>query len=114
MRQGLSITGLSTPSFKIATENYSKLYALFSRYIEQDKLQQGMIISDYQGHASVDISNRYFTPRIEGVQETEISFSAEIDPTGILKKLAGTDLYHGEDNNVHYFERIIGQNGGSR
>ena len=73
-----------------------------------------LIISDYQGHASVNISNRYFTPRIEGVQETKISFSVKIDPTGILKKLAGTDLYHREDNNVHYFERIIRQNGGSR
>jgi hypothetical protein len=114
IRQGLSITGLSTPSFKTATENYSKLYALFSRHIEQNTLQQSMVISDFQGHTSVDVSNRYFTPRREGIQENEISFSVEIDPSEVLTKITGTGFYHGEDNFVGYFERITGQDGDSR
>jgi hypothetical protein len=114
IRQGLSITGLSTPSFKVATENIAKLYALFSRNIPQNKLQPSSIVTNFEEHASMDIFNRYFTPRKEGAQDTEMRFNNDVDPKGILAKLSGTSFYHGEDNVVRYFERMIEHNGDNR
>jgi hypothetical protein len=110
----LSITGLSTATFKAASDNISKLYALFSRSVAQSKLQSCTTVSSFQNHASMELYNRYFTPRKNGLHGVEKSFSPDIDPTGVLTKLIGTSFYHGEENEVAYFEKTIGDSGDNR
>jgi hypothetical protein len=110
----LLITGLSTATFKAAIDNVSKLYALFSRSVAQGKLQSCTAVSSFQNHASMGIYNRYFTPRKNDLHGVEKTFSPDIDPTGVLAKLIDASFYHGEDNDVAYFEKTIGDTGDNR
>ena len=61
--------------------------------------------SSFQGHPSVDVSNRYFTPSQHAIQEPRISFSPAIDPDNILAQAMGEEEFvHTEDNIVEYYE----------
>jgi hypothetical protein len=63
-------------------------------------------------YVSIDMSNRYFTPRRqETLGTTEIPFSTDVDPHGFLAKAAGTSLVHTDENAVHYYERVLKDNG---
>ena len=62
------------------------------------------IPSTFQRHPSIDIGNRYFTPRQHAFQDHHISFSAAIDPDNILSEAMGEEFVHTEDNEVEYYE----------
>jgi hypothetical protein len=110
----VSIIGFGTPSFESATNNLMQVYAMFSRNIAQDKLQPCTTIPQYRNQASIESSNRYFTPRKDATQMQEVSFCRDVDPLGTLAKLCGQDFFHGEDNVVCYYERLLGKNGEAR
>ena len=60
------------------------------------------------GVATIDISNRYFTPVVEAGGMTDVNFLPGVDPKGILHKMAQGDgssrpYYHTEDNQVFYY-----------
>lgn len=106
LRQGLSITGLSTESFQETIANIGKIYAMFSRHVEQDKFQSTTPVSNFDKHTSLDISNRYFCSGRKDEDKNEIKFAPEIDPEKTLTKMSTNTMYHSEDNVVQYFERI--------
>ena len=60
--------------------------------------------SAFQGHPSIDVGNRYFTPRKHALQDRHISFSPAIDPDNILSEMMGQEFVHTEDNEVEYYE----------
>ena len=60
--------------------------------------------SAFQGHPSIDVGNRYFTPRQHALQDRHTSFSAVIDPDNILSEALGDEFVHTEDNEVEYYE----------
>ena len=62
------------------------------------------VSSAFQGHQSIDVGNRYFTPRRHALQDRQISFSMSIDPDNILSKAMGEEFVHTEDNEVEYYE----------
>jgi len=60
--------------------------------------------SVFQEHPSIDVGNRYFTPRQNALQDCQVAFSASIDPDHILTDAMGDQFIHVEDNQVEYYE----------
>ena len=61
--------------------------------------------SNFQGHTSIDIANRYFTPRNQALQhDPQVPFSMVVDPDHILSMAMGDEFIHTEDNEVEYYE----------
>lgn len=105
MRQGVTLAGLDTQVFDKALDNMGRLYAEFSRYVGESELAPIGFITAGGGGSSVDISNRYFTSRGEDPHSPGIPFDPSVDPTGALASCTGHDLFHGEDNEVQYYQR---------
>jgi hypothetical protein len=105
MRQSVSITGVDEPLFIKAIDNLLAMQNTFARNIDENCIDSWQP-SSYAGYQSIDIGNRYFTSRRDDPQGTPISFTHGVDPQGKLSALAGSELFHGEDNDVCYFERV--------
>ena len=69
-----------------------------------DRSMEGWVPSTFQGHPSVDVGNRYFTPLQHALQDRQISFNPAIDPDNILSEALGEEFVHTEDNEVEYYE----------
>jgi len=69
-----------------------------------DGNMEAWVPSAFQGHSSIDVGNRYFTPCQHALQDRQISFSPVIDPDNILSEAMGDEFVHTEDNEVEYYE----------
>ncbi|KAF8327492.1 hypothetical protein F5887DRAFT_1077138 [Amanita rubescens] len=108
LRQGVSLTGLGTPTFDAALSGILDVYSLFSRHVPRDKLKPCSCIDAYGEFTSIESSNRYFTSIKDcGLTEKHITFSSEIDPYGILTSFENSSYIHSDNNIVEYFERTI-------
>ena len=65
---------------------------------------EAWVPSIFQGHLSIDIGNRYFTPSQHALQDRCVSFSPAIDPDNLLTEAMGEEFVHTEDNEVEYYE----------
>ncbi len=54
----------------------------------------------------VDISNRYFWPKVKMSDDDGIQIAQEIDPNRILCRMGNNMLIHMEDNVVQYYKRV--------
>ena len=97
------LTGLSSPKFHDAIQSIRSIEDIFRGQVV-DRNMEVWVPSTFQGHPSIDISNRYFTPRQHAFQDRHISFSAVIDPDNILSEAMGEEFVHTEDNEVEYYE----------
>ncbi|KIM38065.1 hypothetical protein M413DRAFT_76431 [Hebeloma cylindrosporum] len=111
LRQSLTVTGLNTATFQTVSENIGAVHHFFKRFIGKDALQDITAIGQFEEYMSIDMGNRYFTPRRDAPLATETPFSADVDPHGYLMNAAGTTLIHMEENEVYYYERILEENG---
>ena len=103
LQQSLMLTGLSLPKFNDAVMSLSAIENIF-RQQAVDGNMEVWAPSAFQGHLSIDIGNRYFTPRQHALHERHISFSTAIDPDNILSEAMGEEFVHTEDNEVEYYE----------
>ena len=97
------LTGLSSPKFNDAIQSIRAIEDIFREQVV-DRNMEVWVPSTFQGHLSIDIGNRYFTPRQHALQDRHISFNAVIDPDGILSEAMGEEFVHTEDNEVEYYE----------
>jgi hypothetical protein len=97
------LTGLSSPKFNDAILSISTIEDMFRRLAVEGNMEM-WAPSAFQGHPSIDIGNRYFTPRQHALQDRQISFSPAIDPDSILYEAMGEEFVHTEDNEVEYYE----------
>ncbi|TDL13760.1 hypothetical protein BD410DRAFT_686009, partial [Rickenella mellea] len=68
--------------------------------------------SQVNNYITIQASNRFFSRRDQTAQATPLTFSAAVDPKGILSAAGGRGLVHLEDNLVQYYvkhEVIIGE-----
>jgi len=111
LRQSLTLTGFNTSTFQSVSENIAAVHELFGRFIGKNSLQPLSCVSGFGEYVSIDMSNRYFTPRRdETLGATEIPFTPDVDPHGFLGKAAGSGLFHSDENVVHYYERVFKDN----
>jgi hypothetical protein len=99
----MMLTGLSSPKFNDAIQSIRAIEDIFRRQIV-DRNMEVWVPSAFQGHPSIDVGNRYFTPRQHALQDRHMSFSSAIDPDNILTEAMGEEFVHTEDNEVEYYE----------
>ncbi|KAK0475004.1 hypothetical protein EDD18DRAFT_1090301 [Armillaria luteobubalina] len=78
------------------------------------EFRQGQLMewapAQVQGLNAIELSNKYFQRRTATSTQGEgIRLSRDVDPNGILRRLAGDRLEHTEDNEVKYFRGIAGE-----
>jgi len=66
LRQSLTLTGLNTATFQSVSENIIAIYHLFQCFLGKDCIQDLTAIGQLEDSLSIDMSNRYFTPRRDG------------------------------------------------
>ena len=103
LQQSMMLTGLSSPKFNDAILSMHAIEDIFKQQAI-DRNMEVWVPSAFQGHPSIDVGNRYFTPRQHALQERHISFSPAIDPDNILSEAMGEEFVHTEDNEVEYYE----------
>jgi hypothetical protein len=99
----MMLTGLSSPKFDDAILSMHAIEDTFRRQAA-DGSMEAWVPSTFQGHPSIEVGNRYFTPRQYALQDRQISFSSAIDPDNILAESMGEEFVHTEDNEVEYYE----------
>jgi len=114
LRQGVSLTGLGTPLFDSSIQAIMDIYALFCRSVPRDKLQPCSFTDHYGQYTGIEMANRFFSPRKDFPTSKSIPFSTDIDPKGILARVAGTSFIHMEQNVVAYYECSVAPNGNTR
>ncbi|KAH6894773.1 hypothetical protein BKA70DRAFT_1375752 [Coprinopsis sp. MPI-PUGE-AT-0042] len=87
-----------TTNMRKAIDNTVYLFTEFSRCVGASDLKPIAFLEQGKDGPCLDLSNRYFTPRSDDPYGSSIPMDTAIDPTG-------TELFHGEDNEVKYFER---------
>ena len=97
------LTGLSSPKFDNAILSIRAIEDIFRRQTVEGNMEV-WVPSSFQGHLSIDVGNRYFTPRQHALQVRQISFGQAIDPDNILSEAMGEEFVHTEDNEVEYYE----------
>ena len=100
----MMLTGLSSPKFNDAVQSMHTIEDIFQRQAVLDGNMEVWVQSAFQGQPSIDVGNRYFTPRQHALQDRQISFSTAIDPDIILSEAMGEEFVHTEDNEVEYYE----------
>src|SRR6266700_5101547 len=112
MRQSVMMTGLSSPKFDEAIASVYEIQYMFKR-TRMDGTMEEWTPSLFQGHLSIDVGNRYFTPRKYVLQDQQIAFSASVDPHNVLSEAMGDHLVHVEENHTEYYEACK-ENGGTK
>lgn len=88
---------------------------VFGRNFSENGLERWSKSVSFEGHPSVDITNRVFTPAhiSPSLLEKRVSPPADIDPSGILATISeeGKLLYL-PDNGVLYFAKRVNQETG--
>jgi hypothetical protein len=97
------LSGLSSPKFNDVVTSINAIQDIFQQQAVNGNME-AWVPSAFQGHLSIDVGNRYFSPRQHALQERHISFSPTIDPDNILAEAMGEDFVHTEDNEVEYYE----------
>jgi hypothetical protein len=97
------LTGLSSPKFNNAILSIRAIEDIFRQQVVEGNMEV-WVPSTFQGHPSIDVGNRYFTPCQHALQDRQISFNQAIDPDNILAEAMGEQFVHTEDNEVEYYE----------
>ncbi|CAA7267778.1 unnamed protein product [Cyclocybe aegerita] len=101
--QSAALTGFGSESFADAIRCIEEIHNIFARHFPEESLELWNASSS-AGYLTIDMANRYFTPRSQASPDQIIS-SFAIDPDGILAACTtdGT-LVHTKDNSVEYYE----------
>ena len=85
---------------------------MFGRTLGGGSLEQ-WIPDEFEGNKAINISNRYFTARLQATQDQIIPFSHLVDPNSILTTAMTRDgkYAHTIDNEVDYYELMIDNEG---
>jgi hypothetical protein len=113
LRQGISITGLGGPSFDAAICAVQDIHEIFRQGIYDGRLQD-LSTTKYREHSALDLSNRYFTPKLEAPYMEHVPFDENVDPKGFLEEACRAGYVHGEDNVVRYYSRRVDEQGKTR
>ena len=107
------LTGLSSPKFDEAIASIYEIQNMFRRTAVDGTTMEEWVPSLFQKHVTIDVGNRYFTPRKYALQDQQIAFSASVNPHNILSEAMGDQFVHVEENCVEYYEARK-ENGGTK
>ncbi|RXW13662.1 hypothetical protein EST38_g12192 [Candolleomyces aberdarensis] len=108
IRQYVRLRGVDTPQFEQAIHSLEAAFLKFCNQFSDGKMEEwkpssiGMV-------PSIEADTRYFTKATPGSTLTDIPFSENVDPQGVLAGMKGEDFVHTADNEVVYLERILNE-----
>jgi hypothetical protein len=105
---------MGTPLFDTCMENMAQGYALLARNVPSTCLAPNTVRDTFDGSSSLNLANRYFTPKRDAPSAKPIPFSHEVDPQGILTAVGGETYIHTEENVVNYYKRTTDADGDFR
>ena len=97
------LTGLGTEAFGQAIQSILFIHTMFDRALKDGAIERWQP-DTFGSYQAFNTSNRYFSSRRLNGSATPVAFSNMVDPDGILASLAGNDLIHCEENQVHHYE----------
>jgi hypothetical protein len=104
------LTGLGSPSFQWAITSINEIYGIFQRQLPESKLQNWSP-GTFRDYPTLELSNRYFTPKKDAPNLEHIPFHKNVDPHGILEAMAHEGYKHTEENAVSYYARRVDEKG---
>ncbi|KAF8873003.1 hypothetical protein BD779DRAFT_1452340, partial [Infundibulicybe gibba] len=103
LRQGITITGLGSPTFEYAINAAVDISRMFDRQFPEGKMEPWTAPTTDEGQSCIELSNRYFTPKRDAPRMIHIPFPESVDPHGILERMTKGEYIHGEENVVEYY-----------
>ncbi|KAF8879257.1 hypothetical protein BD779DRAFT_1407445, partial [Infundibulicybe gibba] len=103
LRQGVTIMGLGSPTFEYAMNAVVDISRMFDRQFPEGKMELWIVSTTDREQSSIEVSNRYFTPKRDAPQMTRVPFPESVDPQGILESMTKAGYVHGEENEVGYY-----------
>ncbi|KAK0432413.1 hypothetical protein EV421DRAFT_1910923 [Armillaria borealis] len=113
MAQSITVTGLGCHTFDDTIAMLQEIRLTVEREFKSGMLDKWNPTT-YRGFPAFTLSNRYFRTQRDGSQHEEVTFSKDVDPVGILQRLARNDLIHTEENEVQYFKSHVDEEGKRR
>ncbi|KAK0491719.1 hypothetical protein EDD18DRAFT_1358492 [Armillaria luteobubalina] len=106
LSQSVTLTGCGGVEFEQIVANLKDIHARGEREFRQGQLLDWMP-TQVHGSNAIELSNRYFQRKTSSsTQSNGIQIGRNVDPNGILRKLAGDKLEHTEDNEVKYYQGV--------
>lgn len=102
VRQSVKLSGAGTQAFSEGKRSIEQMHEMLDRYFEENSLEA------IGGEAdTIELANRYLTPKKDAPQAQHIGFDKRVDPKGVLEDMAreGEGFVHTEDNVVGYWQR---------
>ena len=97
---------MKTPTFSRAVAAIENVYTFFEQYFQEGQLEPLDVIrcGSASGPTTIEVSNRYLTPRKDAPDMQSIKPGKGVDPEGLLERVMGEGTHvHGEDNSVEYY-----------
>jgi hypothetical protein len=115
-KQEITLTGLGSPSFQRAVDATETVYTFIERGFEDGQLVPYDFVKDRKGFGpTMEVANRFFTPRKDAPNMVAVKCGKEVDPRGIVEAVCREkSLVHGEDNKVEFFASTGAGNHGKR
>lgn len=106
LKQGVSITGLGLDDFMTQVNTLPDIAALFTRAVNEDKIEPNTIVGQQDDITTLNASNRYFTQKKDAQMGRDVQLDRDIDPHGTLTRLLASGFVHTDENIVSYYERV--------
>lgn len=106
LKQCVTITGLGLDDFQSQLDMIPDIVALFTRAVNEDRIEPHSIIGELKELSTLHASNRYFTPKKAAPNAKKLTFHRDVDPFGNLARLLGPAHVHIEENVVSYYECV--------
>jgi hypothetical protein len=103
--QAVLLTGLGTEKFEQTVDAFIQIHTMFS-CIFKDGVLDPWLLSAFEDHNAIDISNRYFTSCCQNLNAIQLSFHELVDLDRILANMAVGDLVNSKENDVQFFKLV--------
>ncbi|KAK0433745.1 uncharacterized protein EV420DRAFT_1283049, partial [Desarmillaria tabescens] len=113
LSQSVQLVGLGSESFDDAMDAIRSMQVMGEREFRDGELEHWKPMS-MKGLDAIELSNRYFRPRNTTNNEEGVPFPNDVDPVGILAKMAQRKWIHTEDNEVRYYRGVMDERGKKR
>ncbi|KAK0477528.1 hypothetical protein IW261DRAFT_1565805 [Armillaria novae-zelandiae] len=111
LSQYIQLSGMGSTEFDNTIVALKGLQQLGEREFQEGEVKEWTQLT-MQGQDTIKFLNHYFMPCSQTIEGDSIPFPIDVDPNGVLQRLAGMQWIHAEDNEVRYYRGVM--NGGKK
>ncbi|KAF7976038.1 hypothetical protein HWV62_7938 [Athelia sp. TMB] len=106
MKQSVRLMGFGSEHFKNVIDGLANIAIFMGENLARGDIES-WTPARYRSWQAIELTNRYFVHQSSEGDMVSIPLTAEIDPDGVLSRLAGDEWVHSEENHVGYFRHHI-------